>query len=307
MNGDPQLNLTPPVEPIVTPPQLPFMQRLHPLAFASLVLIIIFIAYQVIAGGVTLIIAGGKITENNASFVRWATVVGQLSCILLPTLVLGKLRYGSLGKAFKFNVPGTRQTILAVTGVFALQQVLQVYMMAQDAIPLPPELKSIQDMIRKIFDETYTLLVAAHSPWEFLAVVFSVALVPACCEEVLFRGLVQRSVSSAIGGLGGALLTGALFGFYHLNPIDVVPLVILGCYFGYLVYRSGNVLIGISAHFFNNFVACVATYMGVRDDFLVFAPSGTITGPAILLNTFFFLVVFLASTYYFITVTNVPE
>ncbi len=286
------------------PPRQAIWQRMHPALFALLALVLVFFLYQVVAGGVTLLLAQGKVTIANVTFVRLATAISQVFCILIPTLVLARLRYGSLRPSFPFHLPGARQTILAVIGVFALQQLLQVYMMAQDAIPLPSGLRHVEQIIKDLYEETYRMLVSAQSPWEFLAVVFTVALVPALSEEFLFRGLVQHALSESSTGLRAAVATGIVFGAYHLNPINIVPLVCLGVYFGYLVYRSQNLTIAVFAHFFNNFVACAASYMSVSDDFIALAPGGTVSGPILAANSLFFLVVFLGSTYYFLRVTD---
>ncbi len=298
----PEIVPGPSVPPL--PPRGTFWQRMHPAVFALVALLLVFLLYQVVAGGITLLLARGKVTVDNASLMRWATTISQVFFILLPTLILARLRYGSLDLSFPFHLPGARQTILAVIGVFALQQLLQVYMMAQDAIPLPSGLRHWEQIIKDLYDETYRMLVTAQSPWEFLVVVFTVALVPALSEEIHFRGLVQHALTESSTGLRAAVATGIIFGAYHLNPINIVPLVCLGIYFGYRVYRSRNLVIAVSAHFFNNFVACAASYMNVRDDFIVFAPGGAVDGPLIAANSIFFLVVFLGSTYYFLRVTD---
>ncbi len=282
-------------------------QRMHPIAFATLALVIVFILYQIVGGGVTLLLSGGKVTQENADFIRWATVFSQLLFILLPTIILGRLRYGRLGTAFPFRWPGVRQTVLSVMGVFALQQLLQAYMIIQDSIPLPPKLREVVDLVKGLYEETYRILVTSKSPSEFLVVVVTVALVPAIAEEFLFRGLVQKSVGESTGGMRAAITTGIIFGAYHLNPISVVPLVLLGAYFGYLVYRSRNLAISVSVHFFNNFLACAAAFMAVPDDFIALSPGSQITGPLLLANTAVFFVVFVASTYYFMRVTDDQE
>lgn len=304
MTADPLPGPLPGGEVPVPPPRGSIWQRMHPVLFAVLSLLLVFVLYQGVAGGITILLSKGKITLDNVSFIRWATVISQVACILLPTLVLGRLRYGAARSVFPLRFPSARQTLLSVVGVFALQQLLQVYMMAQDAIPLPPELRHIEDLIKGMYEETYRMLVSAGSPGEFLVVVFTVALVPAISEEYLFRGLVQHSVEESSGGLRAAIATGIIFGAYHLNPINIVPLMALGAYFGYLVYRSRNLAVAISAHFFNNFVACAAAYMNVRDDFIALSPGGAGGGPVVMANALLFLVVFLGSTYYFVRTTD---
>ena len=293
--------LAPPPAP-QRPPSI--WRRMHPIAFASLCLVLVFFLYQVVGGGVTFLLSGGIVTSANADFIRWATVVSQLLLILVPALVLARLRYGDLRVTFPLKWPGVRQTVLSVMGVFALQQLLQAYMIVQDSMPLPPKLREIVDLVKALYEETYRLLVTARTPAEFLVVVFTVALVPAIAEEFLFRGLVQRSVTESVGGMRAAIITGIVFGAYHMNPISVVPLVLLGAYFGFLVYRSHNLAISISVHFFNNFLACVAAYMAVPDDFVALSPRSPVTGPLLIANTIVFFVVFVASTYYFMRVSD---
>jgi membrane protease YdiL (CAAX protease family) len=149
--------------------------------------------------------------------------------------------------------------------------------------------------------------VLARSPGEFVVVVFTVALVPAVSEELLFRGLVQRSIEQAVGGMRGAIMTGVIFGAYHLNPFNIVPLVALGVYFGFIVFRSKNITLAVSAHFFNNFIACAAIYLQLRDDFVVIAPWGGASPATQLENFALFSLVFVAATYYFIMITNSSE
>jgi hypothetical protein len=275
-----------------------------PLAFAIVSLVIVFFLYQIVAGVIVLLVFKGRITVDNVQLFRWTTLFGQLAFILLPTIILTRLRDDHVGAFLRVRLPGVQETFATFVAVFALQQVLQGYMMAQDAIPLPQQIQRYVDMLKQMFEETYRVLVSAHSPVEFVFVVIVVALAPAVAEELLFRGLVQRSLEQEAGGLRGAILAGIIFGAYHLNPLSVVPLMALGIFFGYVVYRSQNITLAISAHFFNNFLACTAVFLNLRDDFVAIAPQGNPPSGIILLNSALFLVVFLGATLYFIRLTD---
>lgn len=294
--------------PLPSPqPPVPFWRRIHPFVYAAMALAGVFILYQVVAGGLVILLVGLTVTPQNAETVRWATVASQILCILVPSLLLARLRYGSIRKAISFKLPGSRQLFSSVVAVFALQQVLQVYLIAQDSIPLPQEVQKVLEAIKELYEHMYLLLVTANTPWEFLIVVFSVALVPAVSEEMFFRGLVQRNIGEATGPLRAAMFTGFIFGAYHLEPMNLVPLVILGAYFGYLVYRSGGIIVAISAHFFNNFIACAASYMHMKDDFIALAPSGPVTLPLLLTNAVLFTAVFIGATLLFNSVSREQE
>jgi membrane protease YdiL (CAAX protease family) len=97
-----------------------------------------------------------------------------------------------------------------------------------------------------------------------------------------------------------------IFGAYHLNPFAFVPLAALGTFFGFIVYRSQNITVAISAHFFNNFVACAAVYMRLDEEFIALAPAGDVTPEVLFFNYVLFGAVFVVSTYYFMRVTEPP-
>ncbi len=289
------------------PVELPFFQRIPSTTFAFLSLCIVFFLYQVVGGALTWFLFKGDVTEGNVQAIRWATLLGQLLLILVPTLVLVRLRYHDLREFFQVRVPDYREIISTVIAVFALQQLLQGYMTFQDSIPMPETIQKFIDQFKQLIEEAYRLLVEAHSPGEFIFVVFVVALIPAVCEELLFRGLVQRSFELDFPGLRGAVVAGIIFGAYHLNPFSIVPLVTLGIYFGFIVHRSRNITVAMSAHFFNNFVACVAIYMQLDDNFVVIAPQGNPSSSLLALNYLLFTLVFVAATYYFVRVTQASK
>jgi uncharacterized protein len=288
------------VTPGIPPPlKEPFFRRISPIAFVILSLVLVFILYQVVAGVVTILLVGQIATRETAVWMRIATAAGQILCILVPTLLLARARYGHVVQPLRLRLPSPRDIVTVCIAVIALQQVLQGYMIAQDAIPLPSPVQRYVDMFKRLIEETYRMLVTAQSPLEFVGVVATVALVPAVVEELLFRGLVQRDLEDTMSGMGAAVLAGVIFGFYHLNPFSILPLVALGVFFGFVVHRSKNITLAMTAHFINNFIACCALYLNLGDNYLIFAPGGGTSARAVFFNTLASAVVFVASTYYF--------
>jgi hypothetical protein len=56
------------------------------------------------------------------------------------------------------------------------------------------------------------------------------------------------------------VLTGIIFGAYHLDPFTFVALCGLGIYLSYLVSASGSILVPMAAHFTNNFISALILY-----------------------------------------------
>ncbi len=304
VNESPNIQPDSPEKPVQPVPSLPILQRLEPVPFAILSLALIFVLYQVVGGLITLLLFKAQVTEENVQAIRWATLIGQVLFILLPTLILVRLRYPGQRGFFRLKVPDYREVILTVVAVFALQQVLQAYMALQGSIPLPEKLEELIDTFKGILEQMYRLLISAKSFEEFLFVVVVVALTPAICEELFFRGLIQRAFEERAMPLKAAIITGVIFAAYHVNPFSFVALVGLGSFFGFITYRSQNLTVAISAHFFNNFIACAAIYMQLDDEFVAVAPTSTPTPLLVLANFLVFGLVFLAATYYFVRVTS---
>jgi uncharacterized protein len=191
---------------------------------------------------------------------------------------------------FQFRVPGLRESTLALIALFSLQRVFEAYMYFQDRVPLPELFRNILEPIKKLIEELMMVLVRADSPLELMAVILVVAVMPAIVEELLFRGLIQKIFERLMSPVVAAVLAGTIFGLYHLNPFEIVPLIGLGVFFGLLRYRSQSLWLPMSAHFFNNLMAVLASYYGLQDENLLAATQTSVDVPAML----FELVVFAA-------------
>jgi membrane protease YdiL (CAAX protease family) len=114
-----------------------------------------------------------------------------------------------------------------------------------------------------IFYIFYQEVFSAHSLFEFLWLVFLVAITPAICEEIFFRGYVQRTFERTIS-FKSVLLVGVIFGFYHMQPLSLITLSILGIIFGFFYYRSKSLLPSMAGHFTNNLLATFLFYKEIK-------------------------------------------
>ena len=294
------------VEPFPVP-ELSFVDRynIHPLLFAFGSLVSIFLLYQVGGGLVTLLVTGATtVTRDNVWSMRWLTVGGQLCFILVPTLLLARLFTVHLREVFQFRVPGLRESTLALISLFSLQRVFEAYMYFQERVPMPEPLRNIVEPLMKLMEELTKLLLQADSPGELAAVVVVVAVVPAVVEELLFRGLIQKIFERLMSPVVSAVLAGTIFGLFHVNPFEIVPLVGLGVFFGLLRYRSQSLLLPIAAHFFNNLMAALASYYGLQDDNLMAAAQKTSGASVMIVNLFFFAAIFSFTFFLYLRITH---
>ncbi|MGE5313254.1 MAG: type II CAAX prenyl endopeptidase Rce1 family protein [Acidobacteriota bacterium] len=229
--------------------------KFSPIPFTIIALAGIFILYQGVGGALTLLLFGGGVTRETVTGIRAATMLSQLLFLLVPTLLLMKFQHGSVSGAMPFRMPKAAETLLVVLCVVSLQQALEGYLFFQDMIPLPPELERMLETVKRMIEETMKLLGEAHSAPELLFVLLVVAVTPAVCEELFFRGLIQKNLIAASNTRTGIIATGLIFGIYHFNPFLLVPLSALGIFFSYVRSRSNTLVLPIAAHFVNNAVS----------------------------------------------------
>ena len=282
------------------PPPLPasFIERynISPVVFAFISLLAVFVLYQVVGGFLTLLLVGGNVTPENVMMQRIFTMIGQILFILVPTLIFARLLDLRFSRVFPWRMPRTGETIFAVLSLLFLQEVMEIYLFFQDRIPLPDGLKKIIDPARQMIEEMFRVLVSAHNIPELMFVILVVAITPAVVEELLFRGLVQSSLERKLAPVRAAVYTGIIFGAFHFNPFSLVPLIILGCFFGILRMRSKSMVIAMTVHFLTNALAVVVTFFQMDDKMVIAATKGDeVNTTAVLAQLFLFSMLFIVS------------
>lgn len=89
-----------------------------------------------------------------------------------------------------------------------------------------------------------------------------VALMPAICEELFFRGFILTSFRNNKKSYTGAIIaSGILFGMMHMDFIRIIPTSILGISFAYAVCKTNSIGVSMFMHFLNNGFAVVVSHI----------------------------------------------
>jgi len=92
----------------------------------------------------------------------------------------------------------------------------------------------------------------------FLIFLFTMAVLPAIIEELLFRGLILQGLLK-YGHVVAIIFSSLLFSIFHLNPSQTVYQFILGAICAVIYLRTKNMWYPIILHFINN--AIIITYI----------------------------------------------
>jgi uncharacterized protein len=95
---------------------------------------------------------------------------------------------------------------------------------------------------------------------------FCVSLAAGVAEEIFFRGYAQSRLVKRWGPVAGILITSALFGIIHMDPVHSSFAFAFGSYLGLVAYRVGSIRPTIASHIVNNAVAVLLPALNVRVD-----------------------------------------
>ena len=111
--------------------------------------------------------------------------------------------------------------------------------------------------------ENESIVLPSLDGFGFVGVLFTVALLPAVFEEIIFRGILLKGLRSAFSETVSVLFCGALFAIYHQNPAQTLYQFGCGLAYAFLAIRSNSVLPTMIAHFLNNAFILTLTKCGI--------------------------------------------
>lgn len=196
-------------------------------------------------------------------FIRWSLMISHLFTFVLPGIGVALflfrkhwLRYLQLSKTPKsINLALGGLLILAALPLaqFLLWSTLQL----TELLPLPEWARAIEDSNMRIING----LLTTENVFGLITNLLVIALIPAIGEELIFRGILQRSIQKAtLKPILAVWLAAAIFSLFHLQLEGFLSRLLLGALLGYLYYWTSNLWICIFAHFINNGIQIIAHF-----------------------------------------------
>lgn len=192
---------------------------------------------------------------GSAGVLIWMNNVSQLVTFLLPVLMfywlVGKpSQHGFLLHRWNAWVLISPVLIISASGLIDLAAMLNEALIPEGSwleSVFKPQEESATKMTERMLNATDVPL------W---TIYLSVAIIPAICEEMLFRGLLQPLLSSAWRNHHvGIWITAGVFSLIHFQFYGFLPRLLLGALLGYLMVWSGSIWSSMVAHAVNNATA----------------------------------------------------
>jgi membrane protease YdiL (CAAX protease family) len=200
--------------------------------------------------------------EENLSLFRYLMIIQEIAILFVPALMVRSLMLPVNHKSLKDNArPPVNEMIFVVVLVFCLFPINGITGELNGDMKLPGWLSGVEEWISSKENEAnglISLLITSDTIGLMFLNIFILAVLPAICEELLFRGVFQRIFYGFFRSPHSAIwIISFLFSFIHLQFYGFLPRLILGLTFGYLYYWSGTLWLPMLAHFVNNAVPVV--------------------------------------------------
>lgn len=102
----------------------------------------------------------------------------------------------------------------------------------------------------------------------FVPALLLIALTPAVCEELMFRGYMFTAFKQKMSLPKAIFAVSILFGISHMSLIKLIPTAILGAALAYAIHKADSILASGMMHFLNNAFSVFVLYYGEKIAFL---------------------------------------
>ncbi|MEX0771014.1 MAG: CPBP family intramembrane glutamic endopeptidase [Balneolaceae bacterium] len=232
-------------------------------AVALIWIVIGFFLFQITAGIVSAILIftfAGEGLDSGTDVLQLFTerldlvfignTAGQILFLGIATYLVSQLHVQSRERNSFLRIrtfPTTWAFVGIAAGLFVVVQPVIWYLgYLNSMLPVPERFTELQQSQYQMIE---TFLRSDGAMWLGL---LHIGLVPAVCEEIMFRGYVQRAFEKSWGPWPAIILSGLLFGLYHIQLTNLLPLAALGILLALVTWLSGSLLPAIVAHFINN-------------------------------------------------------
>ena len=176
--------------------------------------------------------------QSNSNHALIQSAVLQLLLVLGTPLVASKLVNLKLRGVFKFRSTSASNLLFTLVATACLVFLLEEVNYLQSRFVIQPS--HFQNEIER--------LLQIDSFPQLIGLLLSIGIIPAICEECLFRGYILDRLSVADNPWRAIMTSSVLFGLFHRNFYILLPATLSGVLLAFVVLRSGSLSNSIVSH-----------------------------------------------------------
>ncbi len=209
-----------------------------------------------LSASISLFILTPSLITQSVSYLQVNQLVAAICTFLLPALAASYLfsRYTKSYLSIRRTSIGS--VLLVISSMLAILPAIQLLGVLNQQIVLPEIFKSFEAILQAqeaLMESITKQFFASNTPIDFVINIFIIAVTASITEELFFRGSLQRILGQNFTNHHTIIwLSAFIFSSFHLQFYGLIPRMLLGAYFSYLLYWSHSIWLPIIAHFVNN-------------------------------------------------------
>lgn len=199
---------------------------------------------------------------DSTAALRIVTIVQDLLVFILPPTVTALMMTRLPAEFLEvMKRPALSVVLIAIVAMLAAVPVMNVVIDWNASIDLPDSLSWFRTAEENA-QATLERLMGEATVGNLIVSVLIVGCLTGFAEELFFRGGIQKLFMCGRMNPHVAIwLTALIFSLFHMQIFGLVPRILLGAFFGYLMWWSGSLWLSVIAHAFNNTLVVVADWL----------------------------------------------
>lgn len=196
---------------------------------------------------------------------RIATVVQDILVFILPAILTAAMVTNRPDRLLETERrPDMRLLLYAVAVMIVSMPVMNAIVMWNESLTLPDSLHDVESWMRMTEENarrSVETLLGGSTVGDLVVSIFLIGILAGLSEEIYFRGTMQRLLASEKLNAHSAIwITAIIFSIFHFQFFGFFPRLILGAFFGYLLYWSGSLWLPVAVHALNNTIVVVTSW-----------------------------------------------
>lgn len=207
-----------------------------------------------------------KTGSSTITLLRISIVLQDVIIFILPTVMTALLiakrpwRFIEADKS-----PGGISSASVLLTILAAIPAMNMLVKWNEQLHLPESMSGLEHLLRDAeanAGATMSMLLGETGIGDMLISILIIGLLTGISEEVFFRGALQNILKCLFNNHHLAIWTTAfVFSAIHMQFFGFFPRLLMGAFFGYLVYWSGSLWLSIIAHAVNNSLVVLSMWL----------------------------------------------
>lgn len=213
---------------------------------------------------------------------RIAMVVQDIFLFIAPALIFAAIASRRPGWLLQIERgPGRILPLLTLCALVVSVPAMNVVIEWNQNLTLPDALAPIEQWMRGAEERaggTIKSMMGQTSVGSLVMSMLIVGVMAGFSEELFFRGAMQRLIQTTpCNGHVAVWVTAVIFSAIHLQFFGFFPRLLLGAFFGYILWWSGSLWLAMLGHVFNNCMAVFFMWMAGRAG-ISYSSDSVVTG-----------------------------